>query len=917
MNYRSFFPYLISAAVLCAGCGSENSTTLNSGSASSNFSSSSAVDSSTSSSRLLANLRILAALLAEKAGQSTPTVTPRTHLDRQVNLQIPGPGGGSATLTGDFNVGPDANNPATSEINVTLDNFTFLDGLIVNGGTVKATTVLYGTETAAHGKLTLDAQNVAFSGTGTGTHNFKIEIDLVNSKPINTVLTYDGQRRELGFFVKIANYSTTPDDQVFVCLYAKSDDLSHYNYLAEPDAESLTEFDDQPGQFLPRNAQGGFVGSEKYSFPLSQMSKVGDKTRGMFVPRNNLVSGRIFLSFGRKLQGIGIISPYNNSAGQPISQAASATGSLQQGNATVNLSGIDATQSLAVNEPVTYTLGGNNYSTRIASIPSPTQVVLQSVPAASGSTTLNFQPSPQDFADAKRVLGTPSATGGADYLVTYDFVELSATTDTSAPDPFFTLFANTTAIDFFSVGLGMTVDFAGLPPTDGKAALAPSDKTVGFGTSAASIKSGVSQRSQILARFNNTDQNPVTTPVEFQNFVTSTPQGNSNIVIGQAADVPANIIRVLGPPPVVSLNPTGALNRYLESAIASQWPTFCSNAVNLTGANAIFYPLVTPSFTYQGRTPGSSSTLNLNCTQAAGSNSGAGDNYSLPIPTTRMVFECDDTQNPGPSPNNYINGGTDAHKRLASLVLSSLARGVFPNVADWSNNSKFYSDPNKRYNFFSRVMHEFALDGIVYGFAYDDVFGQDSTIAAPVGLSRGGKVPGSLKGNVVDVLLTIPNFTAPPPPAVPKAPGVPLKVQAVLDQGSQKPVSPQGCVLHLTPADGSADITSELDANGAATVSGLLADTDYYAWIAPGTSNGNDWTISYSAFGHYDGTTGGNWNSSYGTNTPGLIRVRFGRLEPGVGSALDPEPNPLSPPAPGKSTFPPLTPGSGQATWGN
>ena len=71
MNYRSFFPYLISAAVLCAGCGSENSTTLNSGSASSNFSSSSAVDSSTSSSRLLANLRILAALLAEKAGQST------------------------------------------------------------------------------------------------------------------------------------------------------------------------------------------------------------------------------------------------------------------------------------------------------------------------------------------------------------------------------------------------------------------------------------------------------------------------------------------------------------------------------------------------------------------------------------------------------------------------------------------------------------------------------------------------------------------------------------------------------------------------------------------------------------------------------------------------------------------------------
>jgi hypothetical protein len=63
---------------------------------------------------------------------------------------------------------------------------------------------------------------------------------------------------------------------------------------------------------------------------------------------------------------------------------------------------------------------------------------------------------------------------------------------------------------------------------------------------------------------------------------------------------------------------------------------------------------------------------------------------------------------------------------------SALNRGVFENYNDWDDPTKFYTRPDGRYNHYSKIMHQFALDNKVYGFGYDDVYGQDPTLSEPV-----------------------------------------------------------------------------------------------------------------------------------------------------------------------------------------
>lgn len=852
------------------------------------------------------NLHSLAQVFAEsdKTSVSAQSVRAQQSESKVIN----GPAGGTATLSGHITVGPNEANPATSVLDLKFDDFQFYDGLILNGGTATLTTKLWGTEDSAQGSLILQAENVTFSGAGSGTHTFGVELDLVNSQVVRTVLTLDGKSQELGFIVHLVNKSASPPEEVFVTIIGKDAANTAWHYLAGPDALAMTEFEDQPGEFLKKDNSGAFVGSEKYSMTLADLTPIGPDTWRLIVPRENVVSGRIMFSFGRKLQGIGIIAPYYNSSGDPITSGATATGSLQTGNPEVTLSGIDATSQLAVNLPVSYSVNGTQVTAKITQVKSPTLIALDPAPTSSGSFQLSFTPDPALISAAKLSLSGPSPTGPPDYLTTFELMELSATTDATQPQPWYTLFANTTAIDFFSVGLGMTVNFSGLPPSGSNNGLAPSQKTVGFGATAADIVAGISQRENVIDRFNNEAAVSPLTPAAFQNFVTAQPNPSApadsdpHLSFGKKVDKNLNVIRVLGPPPVVALQPTGLMATYLQDIITQEWGPFSLAASGLT----INFPLLNPALSYLGTTPSSATTLNLECTFAAGSNTGQGEKYALPQPTTRIIWECDDTQNPGPLPNNYTNQGTDAHKRLSSIICAAFARGVFPNVADWSDSSKFYSRSDLKYNFFSKVMHDFALDRIVYGFAYDDVYGQDSTLAGPIGLTTDGKVAPSDHGNVVDVTLTIPNFTAPAPPALP---GVPLRVETVIACG--EPASLAGSVIHFTSDQGE-DVNATLDAEGKATIQGLKSNLTYTAWIAPGGANASDWFFSYSARGKYDGTTGGAWNSSFGASTPGVVRLQIGRLQPGVGSCLNPQPQ-----APQGTAAPLPTEGSGQANWGN
>lgn len=837
---------------------------------------------------------------------------------RQVAETLAGPRGGQVSISGDLQVDPAA--PGTpSVLQVEFQGYTFQDGLALSGGSGTLTTRLWGTsEATANGTQVLKGTGVTFArGSTSEVHDFEVAMQLVNGRIVDSRVSLDsGTPVTLGFTLHVANMSQNPDDQVFLTVVGKDQAQTAWYYLASPTDLQMTEFEDEPGEFLSRDANGAYLGADKYSLRLSELTPVDEHTRRLLIPRENLVSGRIFLSFGRKLQGLAIQAPFYSPSGQPITQAATATAQSSSG-AQVTLSGLDANKTLYVGEPVSFP-GGSSTVTRIVSA---TVVELASTAGLAPPATLTFQPDQSQFAAAKLNLTTPSPTGMPDYLTTWEFMELSATTDPTVADPFYTLFANTSAIDFFSVGLGMAVDYAGVPGGQG-----PTQKVVGFGASAADIMAGKSVRDAVFARFNNTGSPSPATPSEFQAFVTAKPApggtGDPHMTFGKAVDPALDLLRVLGPPQVIATepdHPQGKLATYLNAAIAQDWDTFLAG-VAAKGLTLQFPDATNPSFTFRAEpVPAGSpvpTTFQVECTQAAGTNTGLHEKYDLPAPTGYIVFQCDDTLNPGPSPNNYQNGGTDAHKRLVSLICAAFTRGVF--AGDWSKGADFYKRADLKYNFFSKVMHDFALDQIIYGFAYDDVYGHDSTLAGPIGLTRKGVLPSGDLGDISEVTITIPDFLAPTPPTPTPSPSpspasAALTVQAVVPDGAdcQDPgnTSTQGFVVHFTPEDGSGDLVGTLDASGQATVSGLKASVPYHVWIAP--ANGTFY-VSYSAYGMYDGTTSGNWSSSSGASTAGVIRLQIGQLEAGVGPCLVPNPQ-----APGPGGYPPPTAGSGQANWGN
>jgi len=395
------------------------------------------------------------------------------------------------------------------------------------------------------------------------------------------------------FTVRIVNNSEYPDDQVFVSVNGKNRTKTAFHYIKFGPNDNNTS--------VPF---GVVAQSADYSQQLSLLNKEGEHAYSFQCPIENLVSGRIYVSFGKKIQGLGL-----NNANDPLS------------------------------------------------------------------------------------LQLPSSTGAPDAQTLYEFMELSATIpdDPNAPQVF-TLFANTSVVDFFSVGLGMTLSYHENQQNK--------SESVGFVPNA---------RALILAEFDKPG-----VPSEFKNFIR---KDGSNTVI-----------RVLSPVQAIALQPNGALSQFLNSAIDSAWIHYASQALNIPDN----LPTHTFGFRYTG-IPIVGDILSMTCVAAPGGDTQSlGEVCNLPKPTSRIVFFCDDNQSPplaAPDKDTYRNAGTDGHKRLVSLIGAAFNRGVMENYPDWGDASKFYTRSDGRYNHYSKIMHLFALAGKVYGFGYDDVYGQDPTLA--------------------------------------------------------------------------------------------------------------------------------------------------------------------------------------------
>lgn len=420
------------------------------------------------------------------------------------------------------------------------------------------------------------------------TVNFVKDDDGLIAIPSNSLLATAAPRNT--FTVKVVNNSAYADDKVFIAVSGKDTADTAFYYLkfgANGSAQSVPF--------------GPVAQSAEYSAPLTSLLKEeAAHTYSFQCPYQNLVSGRMYLSFGKKLQGYGL----NNVAD-------------------------------------------------------------------------------------KKSLQTPSASGAPDYLTLYEFMELSATSQPSTPNDY-TLYANTSVVDFFSIGLGMTLAFQ----NGGSEAI----QTVGFVDNA---------RNQVLDAFAAPNVPPV-----FQRYIRNQDQ--------------SKILRVLGPNQSVALDGENSpIGQFLQTALDAGWVNYGSTMLNIPDN------LASHNFGYQyiGQLIGGAQRLNMTLTvHPSGDNSPNGEQYSLPKPTSKIVFFCDDVLNGRPVNETYANLGSDAHKRLVSLIGAALNRGVFENYTDWGNAAAFYTRPDGKYNWYAKILHQFALDGKVYGFGYDDVYGQDPTL---------------------------------------------------------------------------------------------------------------------------------------------------------------------------------------------
>jgi glycosyl hydrolase family 64 (putative beta-1,3-glucanase)/WD40 repeat protein len=548
------------------------------------------------------------------------------------------------------------------------------------------------------------------------------------------------------FTLNIENSSPYSADQVYVQIQGQNEPPAgdpsavFWYYLANPGDSSLTPFDREPSELLKKEANGAFVGNGKYFFTLADMTAAGTNTYTMEVPRENLYSGRIYVSFGQSLPGIGINAPgyafttdsggAPSGSGTPVLQSVTGTGTTDATGLLVDKLSIDTSTQIYPGEPVSGTgIPANTVVSKVLG----SKIELSQAAPKSSSVTLSFNPPPF----TGKALQGPSFTGSPDFLIPWEFMELSATRDATQADPWYTLFCNTSVVDFYSIGLGMDVEF-----TDN------TKRSVGFVDGS---------RDTILKEFNDLPE----VHKGFKGFVvTQIPDSipadkKSNPLFDTKVPDVKKILRVLGPQNILQFKPqTDPFHSYLAPVVDAAWIEYQSTVLDIPDNLPGHEPY---GFKYTGKKI-VGDILTMTCSAVAGGQSGLGEVYNLSKPSTFVIFKCDDTKGGNDS---YANDGSAAHKRLASLLLAALNRGVFADYLSWSNSKNgmetFYKSQSGLYNHYPEILHRYAIDNKVYGFGYDDIYGQDPTIAGSIGQTEGGQDPPGGPG-ISKVTVKLPSF---------------------------------------------------------------------------------------------------------------------------------------------------------------
>jgi len=175
------------------------------------------------------------------------------------------------------------------------------------------------------------------------------------------------------------------------------------------------------------------------------------------------------------------------------------------------------------------------------------------------------------------------------------------------------------------------------------------------------------------------------------------------------ATAPSNF-RILSPAET-TFGAGQANGSYFDSYISQTWSSYASNALTVTIG----------SRTFSGTTSGNTFTFNeVNTGNGAFM---AGTDYVIGYPTTQQVLVCNGALATG-DPNNTDRNTVEL--QIEAQLCAALNRHVATTPSDWTVPPDYYQASPA--NFYAAFWHRHSINGLAYGFAFDDVNSQSSTI---------------------------------------------------------------------------------------------------------------------------------------------------------------------------------------------
>ncbi len=145
---------------------------------------------------------------------------------------------------------------------------------------------------------------------------------------------------------------------------------------------------------------------------------------------------------------------------------------------------------------------------------------------------------------------------------------------------------------------------------------------------------------------------------------------------------------------------------YFDGYVNDMWTYYASNDL----------PMVVGARAFVGRASGAQLLF-----QEVDQHNGqfAGSTYAVNKPSSEQVFLC----------NGVFLDGDGTQQQIEAQLCAALNRHVMGDVSKWNVPSAYYQA--SPYNEYARFWHDHSVSGLAYGFPFDDVNNQSSTIQAP------------------------------------------------------------------------------------------------------------------------------------------------------------------------------------------